>query len=151
MPKTSNYSTLPGSSSPLGKRNKPLTGRSETTSNTFISVQPSPIRSVAPPTALAATVPPVPSVPLGQSSISIADMDPDMVPRELKKEGSDWTVLFNPNVPRILDINLIHTLEHQSVVCCIRFSHDGEYLATGCNRVALIFDVKTGKRLTYDD
>ncbi|KAG5520232.1 hypothetical protein PMAC_001310 [Pneumocystis sp. 'macacae'] len=151
IPKTSNYSSLPGSSSPLGKRNKPLTNRSETASNTFISVQPSPIRPVAPPNTLTTTIPPVPPAPpvsLGQNSMSIADMDPDMVPREFKKEGNDWTVLFNPNVSRVLDINLIHTLDHQSVVCCIRFSNDGEYLATGCNRVALIFDVKTGKRLT---
>ncbi|KAG5437350.1 hypothetical protein PCANB_000780 [Pneumocystis canis] len=130
--KGSNYSSVSG----------------ETTSNAFIPVQPPSSRTVAPPATLATVPPSTSSVSHGQSGMSMADIDPDMIPRELKKEGSDWTVLFNPNVPRVLDINLIHTLEHQSVVCCIRFSHDGEYLATGCNRVALIFDVKTGKRLT---
>ena len=30
------------------------------------------------------------------------------------------------------------------MVCCVRFSADGKYLATGCNRTAQIYDVKTG-------
>ena len=36
-----------------------------------------------------------------------------------------------------------------SVVCYVRFSPDGKYLATGCNRVAQIFDIKTGARTRY--
>lgn len=36
-----------------------------------------------------------------------------------------------------------------SVVCCVRFSADGKYLATGCNRTAQIFDVKTGEKTWY--
>lgn len=147
VPKASNYPAVPGSSSPSGKRNKLLTNRNETALNAFIPVQHPSARSVV-PAPLTNAPPPAPSVSHGQSSLPLSDMDPEIIPRELKKEGSDWTILFNPNVPRVLDINLVHTLEHQSVVCCIRFSHDGEYLATGCNRVAVIFDVKTGKRLT---
>ena len=33
-----------------------------------------------------------------------------------------------------------------SVVCCVKFSADGKYLATGCNRAAQIFDAKTGAK-----
>ena len=29
-------------------------------------------------------------------------------------------------------------------MCCVRFSSDGKYLATGCNRTAQIYDTKTG-------
>lgn len=76
------------------------------------------------------------------------DLDIHSVPREMKKEGSDWFAIFNPNVPRTLDVNLVHTLDHDSVVCCARFSADGKYLATGCNRAAIIFDVKTGQKVT---
>ena len=65
----------------------------------------------------------------------------------MKKEGSDWFAVFNPNVPRTLDVNLVHTLEHNSVVCCVKFSTDGKYLATGCNRSAIIFDSKTGAKV----
>jgi WD40 repeat protein len=31
-------------------------------------------------------------------------------------------------------------------VCCVRFSADGKYLATGCNRTAQIYDTKTGQK-----
>lgn len=65
-----------------------------------------------------------------------------------KREAADWYAVFNPEVPRVLDVDLIHTLSHDSVVCCVRFSSDGKYLATGCNRVAQIFDVASGQLVT---
>jgi len=34
-----------------------------------------------------------------------------------------------------------------SVVCCVQFSADGRFVATGCNRTAQIFDVQTGHRI----
>ncbi|KAH7912373.1 WD40-repeat-containing domain protein [Hygrophoropsis aurantiaca] len=74
------------------------------------------------------------------------DLDPHTVPPELKKEGSDWFAVFNPKVKRVLDVNLVHTLMHESVVCCVRFSADGKFLATGCNRTAQIYDTKTGAK-----
>ncbi|KAG5649838.1 hypothetical protein H0H81_001827 [Sphagnurus paluster] len=72
------------------------------------------------------------------------DLDIHTVPPELKKEGSDWFAVFNPNAKRVLDVSLVHTLMHESVVCCVRFSADGKFLATGCNRTAQIYDTKTG-------
>ena len=47
----------------------------------------------------------------------------------------------------MLDVDLVHSLSHESVVCCVRFSHDGKYVATGCNRSAQIFDVQTGEKV----
>ncbi|CAK5262046.1 unnamed protein product [Mycena citricolor] len=76
--------------------------------------------------------------------------DPASVPAEYKKEGSgvggEWSVVWNPRVrPRMLtDVGLVHTFVHSTVVCCVQFSADGRYLATGCNRSAQIFDVQTG-------
>ncbi|KAJ7449036.1 chromatin associated protein [Mycena galericulata] len=72
--------------------------------------------------------------------------DPAAIPADLKKEGSDWFAVFNPRVrPRVLkDVGLVHTLMHATVVCCVQFSADGKFLATGCNRTAQIYDVKTG-------
>ncbi|KAJ2936488.1 hypothetical protein H1R20_g604, partial [Candolleomyces eurysporus] len=74
------------------------------------------------------------------------------VPPELKKEGSDWFALFNPrqamNAKRerekVLDVGLVHTFVHESVVCCVKFSTDGKFLATGCNRSAQIYNTQTG-------
>jgi len=64
----------------------------------------------------------------------------------------DWIVGYNPNVPKSVAIDLAHTEEHSSVVCCVRFSNDGNFLSTGCNRSAQIFDVVTGQKVkTFTD
>lgn len=60
-------------------------------------------------------------------------------------EEKDWAVVYNPNTQPQLEVNLIHTLTHDSVVCCVRLSPDGKLLATGCNRTAQIYDTATGK------
>lgn len=65
-----------------------------------------------------------------------------------KKEGSDWLTMFNPNVKRVVDVGLVHTLVHDSVVCCVQFSQDGKTLATGCNRNTTLYDTKTGAKIT---
>ncbi|KAF5310544.1 hypothetical protein D9619_008204 [Psilocybe cf. subviscida] len=86
----------------------------------------------------------IPPGPSGTASGFLEDLDPHNVPPEFKKEGSDWFAIFNPKVKRVLDVQLVHTLMHESVVCCVRFSADGKFLATGCNRTAQIYDTKTG-------
>ncbi|CAH1755906.1 13106_t:CDS:10 [Entrophospora sp. SA101] len=73
--------------------------------------------------------------PMRQPSVSggstgLSDMDPDSVPAQLKKEGTDWFAI---------------------VVCCVKFNSDGSLLATGCNRSAQIYNVKTGQKIVLDD
>ncbi|CAN6661374.1 general transcriptional corepressor Tup1p [Trichomonascus vanleenenianus] len=75
---------------------------------------------------------------------NLGDLEVDKVPPELKKEKSDWFVLYNERAPRVLDVDIVQSLDHHSVVCCVRFSFDGKYIATGCNRSAQIFEVATG-------
>ena len=96
-----------------------------------------------------------PSPPLQQQQPQIpnvgnqlADLDPDQLPRSQKREGPDWFAVFNPRIQRVLDVDLVHNLPHESVVCCVRFSLDGRYVATGCNRSAQIFEVSTGNQVT---
>lgn len=92
---------------------------------------------------------PSPIPPAGTSiTNNLADLDPERLPPHQKKEGSDWYAVYNPRVPRVLDVDLVHTLDHHSVVCCVRFSADGKYIATGCNRSAQIYDVETGQKVT---
>lgn len=61
--------------------------------------------------------------------------------------ANEWNVTFNPNVKKQLDISLSHDLDHSSVVCCVKFSPNGRYLATGCKQSAQMYDVETGKKL----
>ncbi len=56
-------------------------------------------------------------------------------------------VVYNPKLPRTVNVELVHSLDHQSVVCCVKFSQDGKFLATGCNRMAQIFDAVTGAKI----
>jgi glucose repression regulatory protein TUP1 len=76
---------------------------------------------------------------------SLAELDPEQLPAHLKREGPDWYAVYNPNVRRVLDVELVHNFAHNSVVCCVRFSHDGRYVATGCNRTAQIYNVDSGQ------
>lgn len=69
------------------------------------------------------------------------------MPPHAKKSRDDWFVIFNQAVPRVLDVDLVHTLNHDSVVCYARFSADGKYVATGCDRSVQIYDVATGEKL----
>lgn len=41
--------------------------------------------------------------------------DPDLenIPSEYKKQGADWLAVFNPRVPRVLDVNLLWTFTHE--------------------------------------
>ncbi|GAA5928843.1 uncharacterized protein JCM15063_003982 [Sporobolomyces koalae] len=82
------------------------------------------------------------------STVEVTNFDPETAPKDLKKEGSDWMTMFNPNVKRVLDVGLVHTLVHDSVVCCVRFSPDGKMLATGCNRNTTLYDTKTGAKIS---
>jgi len=95
---------------------------------------------------------PPPQQPNATPTYSLVDQDLDSTPPNYKRQGEDWFAIFNKHVPRQLDVSILHTFEHNSVVCCVRFSADGKYIATGCNRTAQIFDVKTGqKTVTLND
>ncbi|KAF7370909.1 Chromatin associated protein [Mycena sanguinolenta] len=104
------------------------------------------------PPSAAPNLAPTPRLPQRGITASANDfladaIDPSVVPAQFKKEGSDWFVLYNPTIPRTLDVSLVHTFMHETVVCCVQFSTDGKWLATGCNKTAQIFDVLTGQKL----
>jgi general transcriptional corepressor TUP1 len=84
-------------------------------------------------------------VPRSGSPEFPGSLSPRSLPANLRKEGPDWFAMYNPHIPKkTLDVDLLHQFNHESVVCCVRFSKDGKFLATGCNRTAQIFDMKTG-------
>ena len=59
----------------------------------------------------------------------------------------DWLVTYNPKVPRNISLNLAHTINFEGVVCCVRFSYSGKYLAISGNHLCSIFDTTDGSRL----
>lgn len=90
---------------------------------------------------------PIVPAPAASTMFSLVDQDIDSTPANYKRQGDDWFAIFNKNIPRALDVSILHTFEHPSVVCCVRFSADGKYIATGCNKSAQIYDVKTGGKV----
>lgn len=61
-----------------------------------------------------------------------------------KKQHAEYYLVYNPKVPKKADISLVHSFDHTSVVCCVGFSKDGKFLATGCNKLTQVFSVETG-------
>jgi len=46
-------------------------------------------------------------------------------------------------------LELMHCIDHESVVCCVRFNAKGTHLATGCKKTVQVFDVESGKRVFH--
>jgi len=67
--------------------------------------------------------------------------------KKVEESGLDWIVGYNPGVQTNLMIDLAHSVDHSSVVCCVKFSNDGKCLATGCNKSAQIYDVESGAKI----
>lgn len=75
----------------------------------------------------------------------LSDLEVSKANPEFKKQKLDYYVLYNPAFERDLDVEMIHSLDHSSVVCCVRFSKDGKFIATGCNKTTQVFNVETGE------
>lgn len=101
------------------------------------------------------------SLAIAIENTKVAELDFHTAPPEYKTEGAGWHAVFNTSIKRVLDVQLVHNFmheryvcalgrevdadrQHRSVVCCVKFSPTGKYLATGCNGGANIYDVKTG-------
>lgn len=74
----------------------------------------------------------------------LTDLDFVKANPDFKKQTPEFYVLYNPALKRELDVDLMQSLDHLSVVCCVKFSKNGEFIATGCNKTTQVFDVKTG-------
>jgi len=83
-----------------------------------------------------------------KTSPALSSLDPATIPATHKQQGPDWIALSPPATPPVIKISLLHTFEQSSVVCCVRFSPSAKLLASGCNKVAILYDTKTGEKLS---
>ncbi|KAI3629838.1 hypothetical protein MIR68_011273 [Amoeboaphelidium protococcarum] len=85
--------------------------------------------------------------PQQQKIIVFGDVEVESIPSSHRHDGPDWHGLFNPKLPRTVDVKLNYSFDHASVVCCVRFSADGKFLATGCNKITSVYNVQTGAKV----
>ena len=63
---------------------------------------------------------------------------------------NEWVAVSAPELGSVdtgIDLDLVYTFRHESVVCDVCFSMDGTLLATSANKIVNIFNVKTGEVL----
>ena len=85
--------------------------------------------------------PPVPSAPA---------IDPeDISSPKQKYEPPKWSVAYNPDVERALDLHLAHTFKYDSPANCVKMSPDGQKLAVGLrdNGKTYLCELRTGSNI----
>ncbi|KAI8459842.1 pyridoxal phosphate-dependent transferase [Phakopsora pachyrhizi] len=85
--------------------------------------------------------------PINANGSKLFDIDPNSLPSNMKKEGEDWMMMSNPKVEKVVDVGLVHTLVHNSVVCCVKFLPNGNILATACNQNTMLCNTMTGSKI----
>jgi glucose repression regulatory protein TUP1 len=93
---------------------------------------------------LAITHPEFVSLPsTSKPSASTADSDSE-------SEERGWSISYNNDVGKELDVEIVKTLSHEESIRCVKFSLDGKYLAAGCdNGKAYIYDVSGKGTLSW--
>ncbi|KAG1747421.1 WD40-repeat-containing domain protein [Suillus lakei] len=76
------------------------------------------------------------------------ELDSTTVPADFVKEGGDWLAIFNPHVPRQMDVQLAARYVHDGVVCSVKFSLDGTLLAVGTEGAVVLYNLSLGEKFT---
>ncbi|KAG2341660.1 WD40 repeat-like protein [Suillus weaverae] len=76
-------------------------------------------------------------------------LDSTTVPVDFVKEGGDWLAIFNPRVPRQMDVQLAARYVHDGVVCSVKFSLDGTLLAVGTEGAVVLYNLSLGEKFTF--
>lgn len=84
---------------------------------------------------------------LQQNAIKMGNLIPKLnkIPPRFVKHVDDWSVVYNGMARPIIDVDLIRSLDNKSIVCSVKFSPDGRYIAAGGNWNSKIFETQTGR------
>ncbi|KAI8461872.1 hypothetical protein BY996DRAFT_8494483, partial [Phakopsora pachyrhizi] len=102
------------------------------------------------PASRVMTAPPYQQIqqpPTNANGSKLFDINPNSLPSSMKKEGEDRMMMSNPKVKKVVDVGLVHTLVHNSVVCCVKFLPDGNILAAGYNENTTLYNTMTGSKI----
>ena len=71
------------------------------------------------------------------------EKDIHSVSPDYKCEGTDWYAVFNPNVKRRLDVQLVHTLLHEGYVRLLPIGESWKLMLLSCLQCSALRQVLT--------
>ncbi|KAL8669621.1 MAG: hypothetical protein Q9168_005796 [Polycauliona sp. 1 TL-2023] len=77
----------------------------------------------------------------------LAYLDPYELAPTNRHIEDDWSIVFNPVLPRQFDIRLFRTITFKTSIWVVRFSPNGQYVAVAMEVFAAIYEVATGSKI----
>jgi len=97
--------------------------------------------------SLVSPIPTTPSHTLVMPAVPNASTPPDSAEsspiRSVDETAVLWSVIYNTDIEKTLDMTFVHAFHHTSPVCAVRFSPDGRFLAA-------VLDCDLGRTQIYD-
>lgn len=93
------------------------------------------------------TKPQVYGVDINNVGNCLGELDPRQLSADKWVEGEDWDVIFNPNLPRGADIELVWQEDQPSPVFCVEFSKSGKYIAIGTRKGVIVYGSENGEEI----
>lgn len=81
----------------------------------------------------------------------LGDLDPFQLAYDNRHLDDDYFIIYNPKIPRLLDIELKQEFPHDSPIPCVKFSPDARYVAIGLRRGATIYEIETWSERAHFD
>lgn len=78
----------------------------------------------------------------------LGELDYHQLPADKWVEGESWHAVFNPNIPRSENIELVWQADQDHIVRCVAYSKSGKYMAVGTYNVAIIYESQNGKEIS---
>lgn len=78
----------------------------------------------------------------------LGELDYYQLPPDKWVEGESWHAVFNPNIPRSEDVELVWQADQETIVACVAYSKSGKHMAIGTANSAIIYESQNGKEIS---